>query len=247
MSTPERDRDLVTAMRTAARELARSRSIRDLEQTLHQIVVSAVATVPGVEAGSVSMTRDGRVETRQPTSDTVRKLDEAQGELYEGPCIQALDDRAGDGLVIATDFASDDAQRWPRFAPLAAEAGFRSLMSTQLTAEPATGDGPRAALNLYSAEPDAFDERATVLAGIFGAQAAMLLYGAEHVGHLQRAVDNRDLIGRAKGILMERFNVDDAAAFQLLVKSSQDTNMKVTAVAQWLSDQAGEPTTADPS
>jgi AmiR/NasT family two-component response regulator len=65
----------------------------------------------------------------------------------------------------------------------------------------------------------------------------LLLYGSTEVFHLQRAVDSRDLIGRAKGILAERFKVDDEAAFQMLVKSSQDTNLKLTAVAQWLTDQ----------
>lgn len=49
-------------------------------------------------------------------------------------------------------------------------------------------------------------------------------------------MDSRDLIGRAKGILMERFKVDDEGAFQMLVKSSQDTNIKLTAVAQWLNE-----------
>jgi AmiR/NasT family two-component response regulator len=62
----------------------------------------------------------------------------------------------------------------------------------------------------------------------------MLLYGADQVAHLQRAVDSRDLIGQAKGILMERFKADDEAAFRMLVRSSQETNMKLTAVAEWL-------------
>ena len=44
----------------------------------------------------------------------------------------------------------------------------------------------------------------------------------------------RDLIGKAKGILMQRFEVDDEAAFQMLVKSSQDTTMKLTEVAHRL-------------
>ena len=35
---------------------------------------------------------------------------------------------------------------------------------------------------------------------------------------------------------MERFRTDDQGAFQMLVRSSQDTNMKVIAVAQWLND-----------
>ena len=107
-------------------------------------------------------------------------------------------------------------------------------MSTQLSVD----GGVRAALNLYSAEPDAFDDEAQTLAGLFGIQAAMLLYGANTAIHLQRAVDSRDLIGQAKGLLRERFKVDDEGAFQMLVKSSQETNMKLTAVAQWLLDNA---------
>jgi AmiR/NasT family two-component response regulator len=74
------------------------------------------------------------------------------------------------------------------------------------------------------------------LAGLFGIQAALLLYGADTATHLHRAIDSRDLIGQAKGVLRERFKVDDEGAFQMLVKSSQDTNMKLTAVARWLLD-----------
>ena len=49
--------------------------------------------------------------------------------------------------------------------------------------------------------------------------------------HRRRAIDNRDVIGRAKGILAERFGVDNDDAFRMLVTSSQDTNLKLTAVA----------------
>ena len=119
------------------------------------------------------------------------------------------------------------------------EAGYRALMSTQLSAN----GGPRAALNLYSATADAFDEDARTLAGLFGIQAAMLLYGADTAANLQRAVDSRDQIGQAKGILMERFSLDDEAAFQMLVKSSQETNMKLTDVARWLTSETGKRST----
>ena len=227
---PQQNEQLVVALRQTARELAGRRSIRDLEETLRQIVVSAVQTVPGVDAGSISMTQDGRVETRHPTSAEIGKLDQVQSELHEGPCIDAIEEPPPSGLVVAHDFAGADAERWPRFAPRAVEAGFRALMSTQLSA-----DGRmRAALNLYSATPDAFDDDARTMAGLFGVQASLLLYGSSTATNLQRAVDSRDLIGQAKGILMERFKVDDDAAFQMLVRSSQETNMKLTAVAQWL-------------
>jgi len=224
--------DLVVALRTAARALAQRRSIRDLEQTLQQIVAAAVATIPGVDDGSISMTENGRIETRHPTTDAIRKLDETQSELHQGPCITALEDPPPSGTVVAHDLGGDDEERWPLFAPRAVEAGYRSLMSTQLS----VNGGIRAALNLYSATPHAFDEEARTLAGLFGIQASMLLYGAETAAQLQRAVDSRDLIGQAKGILRERFKVDDEGAFQMLVKSSQETNMKLTAVAQWLTE-----------
>ena len=232
----EHDERLVVALRTAARALARQRSIRDLEETLRQIVASAVETIPGVTAGSISLTEAGEVQTRHPTSEEIGKLDRTQSELREGPCLTAMEDPPETGTVIAQDLAGEDRERWPRFAPHVVEAGFRGMASTQLSVE----GGMRAALNLYAAEPNVFDAHARTLVGLFGIQAALLVYGSDQARHLQRAVDSRDLIGRAKGILAERFSVDDETAFQMLVKSSQDTNMKLTAVAQWLTENAGE-------
>jgi hypothetical protein len=226
---PDKDDQLIVALRDAARVLADHRSIRDLEETLGQIVAAAVDTIPSVDAGSISIAQHGRVDTRHPTSEVIRKLDERQGQLYEGPCISALEDPPENGVVVAQDLAGPDAERWPRFAPEAVEAGYRGLMSTTLST-----DGLRAALNLYAAAPDAFSEHCRTMAGLFGIQASLLLYGTSHAVHLKKAVDSRDLIGQAKGILMERFTVDAEAAFQMLVKSSQDTNMKLTKVAQWL-------------
>ncbi|WP_274284981.1 GAF and ANTAR domain-containing protein [Actinomycetospora lutea] len=229
--------ELVVALRRASRVLVEQRSIRDLEETLGLIVSAAVDTIPGVDAGSISITEHGRIETRHPTSDAIGKLDDQQSELREGPCIEAIEDPPETGVVVACDFAGADAERWPRFGPLAVEAGFRALMSTQLTAT----SSMRAALNLYSHREDAFDEHARTLAGLFGSQAALLLYGSDHMTHMQRAVDSRDLIGQAKGILMERNKIDDEAAFQMLVRTSQDTNLKLTHVATWLTRDVSAP------
>jgi AmiR/NasT family two-component response regulator len=51
------------------------------------------------------------------------------------------------------------------------------------------------------------------------------------------------VIGQAKGILMERFGVKDDQAFQMLVQSSQDTNVKLVDVSRWLTTGAGRPQT----
>ena len=79
--------------------------------------------------------------------------------------------------------------------------------------------GWRSSLNFYSASPDVFDDHACLTAGLFGLQAATLLYGANRAAGLNQALQTRDVIGQAKGILMERFDITDDAAFQMLVSS----------------------------
>jgi ANTAR domain-containing protein/PAS domain-containing protein len=51
---------------------------------------------------------------------------------------------------------------------------------------------------------------------------------------LRRALETRDTIGQAKGILMERFNTDAMRAFEILVKLSQESNTRVADLAHKL-------------
>jgi AmiR/NasT family two-component response regulator len=46
-----------------------------------------------------------------------------------------------------------------------------------------------------------------------------------------KALTNRDLIGQARGILMERFAIDPVTAFSLLAQLSKDRRQSVSAVA----------------
>jgi AmiR/NasT family two-component response regulator len=54
---------------------------------------------------------------------------------------------------------------------------------------------------------------------------------AEQVERLENALERRALIERAKGILMERHNVDDRAAFQRVREHARSTNRTVVDVA----------------
>ncbi|MET0188792.1 MAG: GAF and ANTAR domain-containing protein [Pseudonocardia sediminis] len=231
MHADQRD-DIVSALRHAAHGFIARRSIDDLDHTVTQIVVAAVQTVPGADAGGISLTyKNGRIDSRSPSGDDILHLDQMQTELHEGPCITAIDQPPVNGVVVARDLAAEpDASRWPAFAPYAVEYGYRAMMSAELSVKGIT----RAALNLYSRTPDVFDDSSRFLAELFGAQAALLLYGAGHAANLTDALETRDVIGQAKGILMERFGVDEDQAFRMLVSSSQDTNVKLISVARWL-------------
>jgi AmiR/NasT family two-component response regulator len=48
------------------------------------------------------------------------------------------------------------------------------------------------------------------------------------------ALASRDIIGQAKGVIMERFNLDAVEAFDLLTRLSQQSNTKLTDIAKAL-------------
>lgn len=56
--------------------------------------------------------------------------------------------------------------------------------------------------------------------------------------HLRRALETRDIIGQAKGMLMERCDVDAATAFNLLVTQSQKSNTRLEELAYQLIEVA---------
>ncbi|GLZ44691.1 transcriptional regulator [Actinomycetospora sp. NBRC 106375] len=228
------DAQLVAALRTTADELAQTRSVRDPDRTLAHIVLAAVRAVPGADDGGISVRRGDTVVACHPTAPHVAELDRLQGELDEGPCITALEDASPEGVVVAADLDGVDAGRWPRFASAAVAAGVRAMLSTRVSMD---GDAV-ASVNLYASRPGVFDDAAQLLAGLVAAQGALLLHGSHHAALLTEAVENRDVIGQAKGLLMERFHVDDEEAFRMLKSSSQETNLKLVDVARWMQQEA---------
>jgi transcriptional regulator with GAF, ATPase, and Fis domain len=198
----------------------------DPDVMLAEIIAAAVAMVPGVDEGSVSVVTGRRnIGSQAPTGDLPVEVDALQEETQQGPCLDAAYEQL---TVRVDDMASET--RWPEFARRASQAGAASMLSLQLYVE---GDN-LGALNLYSRTPGAFDDESEQVGLLFASHAAVAYAGVRKEAQLAKAVVSRDLIGQAKGILMERFKVDDEAAFQMLVQSSQNTNMKLTAVAQWL-------------
>lgn len=229
------DTDLMVTVRGALQDLIDQRSLRDRDALLDQLVAAAVALIPAAVGGGILRTEEGGGRSGHATSAEVYDLDQLQSRLGEGPSIDAADDPPENGVLLARDLAGADAERWPRFAPRAVETGFRSVLSAAVTAR--TGGAP-ATLNLYAAGADAFDDHAVVTAGLFAGHAGALLYGADQARDLGAALDSRDVIGQAKGILVERFTLDSDEAFALLVRSSQDTDVKLVDVARWLVDEA---------
>jgi GAF domain-containing protein len=211
----------------ALSELART--LQDEEgvgQTLQAIVEAAVGTVPGAEYAGVSMIEDRRtLATPAATDELVVKVDQAQYDTGQGPCLDALFEHR---TVRVPDLAHET--RWPAFVARAVALGVGSMLSFQLYV---AGDR-LGALNLYAARAGAFDDSSERVGPLFAAHAAVALAEAQKQQQLSQAMDTRDLIGQAKGILMERFRLTSDQAFALLVRASQRTNTKLRDIADHL-------------
>lgn len=220
---------LAHRMAELARELAAPASVEDV---LASVTATALETIPGVDAaGVLLLRRGGAFETHAGTSELVHQLDKLQVEFGEGPCVEAAVDEL---IVRSEDFKVE--QRWPRFSRSVVELGVRSALSFKLY----TGTQTAGALNLFAFKPTVFDSQSEATGSVLAAHAAVALLASRRGEQLESALASRDLIGQAKGIIMERFKVDALRAFEMLRELSQTGNTKLVEVAQRVVDTSRE-------
>ncbi|MCP9271657.1 ANTAR domain-containing protein [Mycolicibacterium sp. CAU 1645] len=227
MSSPKHD--LALRMAELARSIAPPIGV---DAVLHDVSKTAKELIPGVdEAGILLVGRNNTHETLGPTSSLMNQLDELQMKYHEGPCLEA----ALDEVVIRTDDFRDE-PRFPNYAPEVVKLGVLSALSFKLY----TADRTAGALNLFGFQPNLWDSEAETIGMVLAAHAAAAILASREGEQLQSALSTRDRIGQAKGIIMERFKIDDVRAFGMLRQLSQDTNTKLIEVAQRVIDTRGD-------
>ena len=196
------------------------------QEMLDEAVHVAIEIIEGCDLAGMSIVNPRGIDTPAGSGAALKRLDSLQFELKEGPCFDALQTHE---IVLGRNLATD--ARWPNWGPrVAQEIGVGSIVSYRLfTAEDTLG-----AMNLYSLRTDAFDTEDIHNGGALAAHVAVSLAEAQNVTHLETAINVRTVIGRAEGILMERFNLSPAQAFAVLRRVSQDRNIKLNRVAEEL-------------
>ena len=219
--TQPRNHELAQRMADLARSAAAPRRVEDV---LSDVTETAKKLIPGVDtAGVLLISKGKKFDSVAGTSDLPHLLDELQMKYEEGPCVQA----AIDDLIVRTDdFRTED--RWPRYSAAAVELGVLSGLSFKLYTSTQTAG----ALNLFAFKERAFDGEAETVGAVLAAHAAAAILASRHGEQLQSALSTRDRIGQAKGIIMERFNIDDVQAFEMLRKLSQDGNVRLVDIAE---------------
>lgn len=206
-------------------------SSEDYDDSLRRITSTAVEALSRCDAASLSLLEKSGPVTRAATAELATRGDDVQYEENEGPCLDAaMEER----LIYSPQVGTDD--RWPKSGVrLGSELGVRSMLSCRLALDVA----PRntlGGLNLYSTSYDAFTDDDKMLALLLSSLGAVVIDASRQAVNLRAAIESRQVIGEAIGILRAQQGVTSDEAFQILSKASQRMNIKLRDLAQRISD-----------
>lgn len=196
------------------------------QETLDSVVLVATEIIQGCDLAGISIVHPDGIDTPAGSDEALNRIDELQFTLKEGPCFDALRTHE---TVHSRDLATDE--RWPTWGPhVAKEIGVVCIVSYRLF----TSKHTLGAMNLYSRRPEAFDSDDINNGQALAAHVAVALAASQNVENLEMAITNRTVIGRAEGILMERFDIPPDQAFAVLRRVSQHRNVRLNRVAEEL-------------
>lgn len=155
------------------------------------------------------------------TDPRVLEADRLQHELGEGPCLDVM---VSMEPTRSLDIAKDS--RWPLYGPKVAASGIAAQTTLPL---PMSG-GTRACLNLYSLTTGTIGG-VPAITDMFTTHAAVALSYSLQMQDLGEALGRRQMLGQAVGIVMQRYGIDEDAAFAFLTRASQTGNVKLRHIA----------------
>ncbi|KQO00800.1 hypothetical protein ASF21_10800 [Arthrobacter sp. Leaf234] len=210
------------------------------EQTVHEAVESLAEVArdiigPATGAGVSIIDQNGARVSVGATDPRVLEADDLQYTFNQGPCISAWS--TGHPVNI-TDTHTDD--RFQKRTTAVTELGIRSCLSVPLLSK-STGLG---AMKVYSTTTDAFTNGDEKLLVNLAKSAAALIGHIQATDTPQRisndvktSLAERDTIGVARGVLMERFDLDRPTAMSYLIELATDANTTIGAMATMISER----------
>ena len=213
--------------------IGRTKGFLLTEQTAQEAVDALAEVARDVigqaEGAGVSLIRDGDRTSVGATDAKVLDADNLQYSLGEGPCLSSW---AMNRSIIIDDTTTD--VRWKKWATAAAEAGVRSCLSVPLV----RGAITIGAMKVYAGSPEAFsadDQR--LLVSLAKSAAALLGHvqasdTPQRISHeVNQALHTRDIVGIARGILMERHDLGRDEALTRITALSNSSRIPVKDLA----------------
>jgi GAF domain-containing protein len=195
--------------------------------------------------GVILMAQTGDLEGVASSNETMRGVEIVEVQTSEGPCPDCY--RTG-RPVVHVDL-QEAATRWPRFAPAALAAGFRSVDALPMHVRGQT----LGALNLYLTDERQIPDEDLVVAQALAdvATRSIVTYRATTKvdvlnDQLQSVLDIRILIEQAKGMIAVSQAVDMAEAFSRLRGYARTRNLRLGDVAKDVMDRTVHPRSLKP-
>lgn len=206
----------------------------DVLDLLHDLTAYAVDLGQVRSAGVTILDESGHVDYLTASDEVCARLEEAQLDLDEGPCVDAA--RTGSILrPVVLRPAGPALERWPRFTPRAVAAGFTSVAAVPLRIQRHS----LGSLNLLQSGPCTISfedlQLAQLLADATGSRLhhqQNLLARDEVIAQLTNALQSRIVIEQAKGILAARLGTDVDDAFHRMRGLARSRRQKLTDLAR---------------
>jgi GAF domain-containing protein len=202
----------------------------DLIEFMQMLADRVASLVEHATAGLLLADEKDRLHFMAASDETTKLLELFQLQWHDGPCLDAF--RTAEPVVNAD--LSTAASRWPRFAPYASAAGFRSVHAFPLRLRTDV-IGAMGVFGTSGAHLDAAD--AQIMQALADAAAIGLLQ--ERTVHhnevlteqLQGALNNRIIVEQAKGAVAQAHNVSVDAAFEMIRVHARRTHRSLSDIA----------------
>ena len=203
----------------------------DVVELLTRLADRCVEVLDVEAAGIMLAAPDGQLRVMASSSEAMRVLELFEVQAQEGPCLDCH--RTGEP-VVNQDLATVNG-RWPRFAPEALAAGFRSVHALPMRLRGSV----IGALNLFRGGPGEMGPADIEVAQAFAdvATIAILQHRAAFEAHvindqLAHALNSRVVIEQAKGMVAERLDLDMERSFTVLRNHARSHNLRLVDVAE---------------
>jgi GAF domain-containing protein len=216
---------LLQALKSFAVAMGSSYDINEMAYELSFRVAEAL----GVAGAGVSIAdAGGDLKFVTATDERIVKIEQAQEQAQEGPCVTAY---LTQQPVAISEIS--DVQGWPAYATTAKQLNLQAVVGF-----PLSYDSKRlGAINIYNDQHRDWNEEDLDIIGVFANMATAyfvrvteLAESRQLAKQLQEALDSRVVIEQAKGILAAEYRITVDEAFHKLREHSQDNNIKLTDV-----------------
>ena len=199
-----------------------------VDLALDRVVDAAMQTGRWIACGVSVIEADGGLRSVGRASSSAGRLDELQFLIGEGPVLDVV---SAEPVLQVLSADLEEENRWPGWSTVAAGTGIRSVLTLRLFTDVTVG-----ALSLYSRHRACSDAATIAAAQVAAAQASVVLAFAQCEWRLGSAVDVQNTIGRAQGILMQRYAIAAEAATVVLRTYSVQHGLTVHEVARRIAD-----------